>query len=85
MPLLVILCESSSFLLFQVLSKEEGGRATPFMSNYRPQLFIRTADVTVGLTFPEGTEHPDEKMAREIFPALINDFGLLTYSLGYAR
>jgi elongation factor Tu len=32
------------------------------MSNYRPQLFIRTADVTVGLTFPEGTENPEEKM-----------------------
>ncbi|GAA5849274.1 hypothetical protein JCM8547_006499 [Rhodosporidiobolus lusitaniae] len=32
------------------------------MNNYRPQLFIRTSDVTVGLTFPEGTESPDEKM-----------------------
>lgn len=48
--------------MFQVLSKDEGGRYTPFMSNYRPQLFIRTADVTVGLTFPEGTENPEEKM-----------------------
>jgi elongation factor Tu len=45
-----------------VLTKEEGGRYTPFMANYRPQLFIRTADVTVGLTFPEGTANADEKM-----------------------
>lgn len=45
-----------------ILTKEEGGRYTPFMNNYRPQLFIRTSDVTVGLTFPEGTENPDEKM-----------------------
>lgn len=35
-----------------VLTKDEGGRYTPFQQNYRPQLFIRTADVTVGLTFP---------------------------------
>ncbi|KAM0786563.1 translation elongation factor Tu [Microbotryomycetes sp. NB124-2] len=45
-----------------ILTKEEGGRYTPFMNNYRPQLFIRTSDVTVGLTFPEGTENIDEKM-----------------------
>jgi len=31
------------------------------MNNYRPQLFIRTTDVTVALTFPEGTEGADEK------------------------
>ena len=45
-----------------ILTKEEGGRYTPFMDNYRPQLFIRTSDVTVGLTFPEGTEGREEKM-----------------------
>ncbi|KPV74459.1 uncharacterized protein RHOBADRAFT_48625 [Rhodotorula graminis WP1] len=45
-----------------ILTKEEGGRYTPFMDNYRPQLFIRTSDVTVGLTFPEGTENREEKM-----------------------
>ena len=32
------------------------------MQNYRPQLFIRTADITCGLTFPEGTTDADEKM-----------------------
>lgn len=37
-----------------VLTKEEGGRSTPFQNNYRPQLFVRTSDVTVSLTFPEG-------------------------------
>ena len=45
--------------LRQVLTKDEGGRYTPFMSNYRPQLFIRTTDVTVALTFPPGTEGAD--------------------------
>ena len=39
-----------------------GGRYTPFMSNYRPQLFIRTADITVALSFPEGTPDAAEKM-----------------------
>jgi elongation factor Tu len=38
------------------LSKEEGGRHTPFLKNYRPQCFIRTADVTCGVELPEGTE-----------------------------
>ncbi|RXW19861.1 hypothetical protein EST38_g5963 [Candolleomyces aberdarensis] len=45
-----------------VLTKEEGGRYTPFMANYRPQCFVRTADVTVALTFPEGTPDAAEKM-----------------------
>jgi len=39
-----------------VLSKEEGGRHTPFMSGYRPQFFFRTADITGNLLLPEGTE-----------------------------
>jgi translation elongation factor EF-Tu-like GTPase len=39
-----------------------GGRYTPFMMNYRPQLFLRTADITVALTFPEGTHDAAEKM-----------------------
>jgi elongation factor Tu len=38
------------------LSKEEGGRHTPFMSKYRPQFFFRTADITGDLTLKEGTE-----------------------------
>ncbi|MFO8068891.1 MAG: elongation factor Tu [Alkalibacterium sp.] len=39
-----------------VLSKEEGGRHTPFFSNYRPQFFFRTTDVTGVIDLPEGTE-----------------------------
>ena len=39
-----------------VLSKEEGGRHTPFFSNYRPQFYFRTTDVTVSISLPEGTE-----------------------------
>jgi len=39
-----------------VLSKEEGGRHTPFFSGYKPQFFIRTTDVTGEVTLPEGTE-----------------------------
>jgi elongation factor Tu len=39
-----------------VLKKDEGGRHTPFFSNYRPQFFMRTADITGNITLPEGTE-----------------------------
>ena len=39
-----------------VLSKEEGGRHTPFFNNYRPQFYFRTTDVTGVISLPEGTE-----------------------------
>ena len=39
-----------------VLTKEEGGRHTPFFNNYRPQFYFRTTDVTGVITLPEGTE-----------------------------
>ena len=39
-----------------VLSKDEGGRHTPFMNNYRPQFYFRTTDVTGACELPEGTE-----------------------------
>jgi elongation factor Tu len=39
-----------------VLSKDEGGRHTPFFSNYRPQFYFRTTDVTGAIKLPEGTE-----------------------------
>lgn len=39
-----------------VLTKDEGGRHTPFFNNYRPQFFFRTTDVTGIITLPEGTE-----------------------------
>jgi elongation factor Tu len=39
-----------------VLTKEEGGRHTPFFINYRPQFYFRTTDVTGEVTLPKGTE-----------------------------
>ena len=39
-----------------VLTKDEGGRHKPFFSNYRPQFYFRTTDVTGHITLPEGTE-----------------------------
>ncbi|MBI5142911.1 MAG: elongation factor Tu, partial [Nitrospirae bacterium] len=39
-----------------VLSKEEGGRHTPFFSGYRPQFYFRTTDVTGSLNLPDGVE-----------------------------
>ena len=39
-----------------MLSKEEGGRHTPFFSGYRPQFYFRTTDITGTITLPEGTE-----------------------------
>jgi elongation factor Tu len=39
-----------------VLSKDEGGRHTPFFTNYRPQFYFRTSDVTGTLNLPEGVE-----------------------------
>ncbi len=39
-----------------ILTKEEGGRHTPFFKNYRPQFYFRTTDVTGSVTLPEGTE-----------------------------
>jgi elongation factor Tu len=39
-----------------ILTKEEGGRHTPFFANYRPQFYFRTTDVTGTVTLPEGTE-----------------------------
>src|SRR5918997_1456551 len=39
-----------------ILSKDEGGRHTPFFNNYRPQFYFRTTDVTGAIQMPEGTE-----------------------------
>jgi elongation factor Tu len=39
-----------------VLSKEEGGRHTPFFNKYRPQFYFRTSDVTGDVTLPQGVE-----------------------------
>ena len=45
-----------------VLTKEEGGRYTPFTSGYSPQMYFRTADVTCKMTFLPGTEDAEERM-----------------------
>jgi elongation factor Tu len=51
-----------------ILTKEEGGRHTPFFSNYRPQFYFRTTDVTGQVVLPEGTEMvmPGDKIAMQI-------------------
>jgi len=50
-----------------IAGTHQGGRFNPFMSNYRPQLFIRTADITTSLTWPEGTPDAAEKMVCQSF------------------
>ncbi|MDJ0896514.1 MAG: elongation factor Tu [Alphaproteobacteria bacterium] len=51
-----------------VLTKEEGGRHTPFFSNYRPQFYFRTTDVTGEIKLPEGTEMvmPGDNITMEV-------------------
>ena len=51
-----------------VLKKEEGGRHTPFFTNYRPQFYFRTTDVTGVVTLPAGTEMvmPGDNIAMEV-------------------
>jgi elongation factor Tu len=51
-----------------ILTKEEGGRHTPFFTNYRPQFYFRTTDVTGMVTLPAGTEMvmPGDNIAMEI-------------------
>jgi elongation factor Tu len=51
-----------------VLTKEEGGRHTPFFSNYRPQFYFRTTDVTGTVELPEGTEMvmPGDNIAMKV-------------------
>ena len=50
------------------MKKEEGGRHTPFFTNYRPQFYFRTTDVTGVCSLPEGTEMvmPGDNIAMEI-------------------
>ena len=51
-----------------ILTKEEGGRHTPFFTNYRPQFYFRTTDVTGVVTLPEGTEMvmPGDNISMEV-------------------
>ena len=63
-----------------ILSKEEGGRHTPFFNNYRPQFYFRTTDVTGVVTLPEGTEMvmpgDNTEMAVELIQPIAMDEGL---------
>ena len=51
-----------------VSTKEEGGRHTPFLSNYRPQFYFRTTDVTGSVKLPDGVEMvmPGDKIEMEV-------------------
>ena len=51
-----------------VLSKDEGGRHTPFFNNYRPQFYFRTTDVTGSIKLPEGVEMvmPGDNISLEV-------------------
>ncbi len=63
-----------------VLTKEEGGRHKPFFSNYRPQFYFRTTDVTGSITLPEGTEMcmpgDNTTMTAELIAPIAMDEGL---------
>ena len=63
-----------------VLKKEEGGRHTPFFTNYRPQFYFRTTDVTGVVTLPEGTEMvmpgDNARMSIELIQPIAMDEGL---------
>jgi elongation factor Tu len=63
-----------------ILTKEEGGRHKPFFSNYRPQFYFRTTDVTGAITLPEGTEMcmpgDDTPMTVELGAPIAMDEGL---------
>ncbi|MBC8145879.1 MAG: elongation factor Tu, partial [bacterium] len=60
-----------------VLSKEEGGRHTPFFNGYRPQFYFRTTDVTGIVTLPAGTEMvmPGDNVDNLVID-LINDIAM---------
>ena len=51
-----ITCHTKFTAQVYVLTKDEGGRHTPFFNNYRPQFYFRTTDVTGVIELPEGTE-----------------------------
>ena len=51
-----IKCHKKFTAQVYVLTKDEGGRHTPFFNNYRPQFYFRTTDVTGVISLPEGTE-----------------------------
>eukprot|EP00521_Asterionellopsis_glacialis_P008554 CAMPEP_0195288724 /NCGR_PEP_ID=MMETSP0707-20130614/5276_1 /TAXON_ID=33640 /ORGANISM="Asterionellopsis glacialis, Strain CCMP134" /LENGTH=426 /DNA_ID=CAMNT_0040348623 /DNA_START=54 /DNA_END=1334 /DNA_ORIENTATION=+ len=78
-----VLCEPGSIKTatkfkahIYALSKEEGGRHTPFFSNYRPQFFFRTADITGDVQLEEGTEMVMPGDDADVNIELINPIGI---------
>ena len=73
-------CHTKFTAQVYVLTKDEGGRHTPFFNNYRPQFYFRTTDVTGVITLPEGTEMcmPGEnvEMTIELIHPIAMDQGL---------
>ena len=73
-------CHTKFTAQVYVLTKEEGGRHTPFFNNYRPQFYFRTSDVTGVITLPEGTEMcmpgDNVEMTIEIIHPMAMDQGL---------
>jgi len=63
-----------------ILSKEEGGRHTPFFNNYRPQFYFRTTDVTGAVQLPSGVEMvmpgDNVKMSVELLAPIAMEEGL---------
>ena len=63
-----------------ILSKDEGGRHTPFFNGYRPQFYFRTTDVTGNVSLPEGTEMvmpgDNVQMSVELIHAIAMEEGL---------
>ena len=63
-----------------ILTKDEGGRHTPFFANYRPQFYFRTTDITGSITLPEGTEMimpgDNAKITVELINPIAMDEGL---------
>jgi elongation factor Tu len=86
----MILCKPGSITTYKrfkaqvyILSKEEGGRHTPFFDKYRPQFYFRTTDVTGNIKLPEGTDmvSPGDTVSIEV--ELINDIAM-SKGLGFA-
>ena len=73
-------CHTKFTAQVYVLTKDEGGRHTPFFNNYRPQFYFRTTDVTGVITLPEGTEMcmpgDNVEMTIELTPPIAMDQGL---------
>ena len=72
-----------------ILTKDEGGRHTPFFSNYRPQFYFRTTDVTGSVILPEGTEMvmPGDNISMEVelIAPIAMDDGLRFATVSYTH